>query len=63
MGAQNVVVTSLQLKGRDSYIDLIAVGKSVGGGRFYHMAMPRQQGKYSGCGDLSCALLLSWITR
>uniref|UniRef100_A0A7S2TLQ6 pyridoxal kinase n=1 Tax=Lotharella oceanica TaxID=641309 RepID=A0A7S2TLQ6_9EUKA len=63
-GAKNVVITSLELKGRqEDYIDVIAVGESIGKGRYYHLALPRQPGKYSGCGDLCTSLLLVWFTK
>mmetsp|Transcript_11620 Transcript_11620/g.21300 ORF Transcript_11620/g.21300 Transcript_11620/m.21300 type:complete len:338 (+) Transcript_11620:60-1073(+) len=62
-GAKNVVITSLQLDNRDDFIDVVAVGESIGVGKYYHLALPRQPGKYSGCGDLCTALLLVWFHK
>jgi len=62
-GAKNVVITSLELKGREDYVDVVAVGEGIGKGGYYHLALPRQPGKYSGCGDLCTALLLVWFTK
>jgi len=59
-GTKNVVITSLHLPERDDFVDVIAVGDSVGEGKYLHLEVPRQPGKYSGCGDLTTALLLVW---
>ncbi|GAB5372690.1 hypothetical protein AAMO2058_001686400 [Amorphochlora amoebiformis] len=60
-GAQNVVITSLHLPGREAYVDVIAVSQGLREGEYYHLSLPRQKGKYSGCGDLCTGLLLVWF--
>mmetsp|Transcript_11114 Transcript_11114/g.18111 ORF Transcript_11114/g.18111 Transcript_11114/m.18111 type:complete len:340 (-) Transcript_11114:310-1329(-) len=63
-GPKLVVITSLQLPGRETHIDAIAVSQCMGNnGKYYHLEIPRQAGKYSGCGDLTTALLLAWYHR
>jgi len=65
LGPQTVVITSLYLPSHPGQVILVgsrSAGDSAPAERF-HLVFARQDGHYTGMGDLFAALLLGWLVR
>ena len=65
MGVRFVVITSIENKDNNNVIDVIYSDMEVSNGKSYysygHLVVPKIKGYYVGTGDLTTALLFSWI--